>query len=84
MKIKASEIPDGLMSLIKNPDPLDGEDILIENDDGTLIGAILQPKAYAFFVNKIKEKENELDGDLDETYDGSAKTLDDLMRQENK
>jgi len=79
MKIKTSELPDDLMSLIKNPDPLEGEDILIENEDGTLVGAILQPKAYEFFVRKIKEKEDELDGSLDEPYDESTKTLDDLM-----
>ncbi len=84
MKIKASELPDSLMSLIKNPNSLNGEDILIENNDGTLVGAILQPKAYEFFVKKIEEKEDELDGSLDEPYDESAKTLDDLMGEENK
>jgi len=75
MKIKASELPDDLMRLIKNPDSLKGEDILIENNDGTLLGAILQPKAYEFFVKKIEEKEDELDRSLDEPYDERAKTL---------
>jgi len=78
MKIKASELPDELLSLIENPDPLVGEDILIENDDGNLIGVILQPKAYEFFVGKVEEKEDELDSSLNETYDENSMTLDNL------
>jgi len=81
MKIKASELSDELLSLIENPDPLAGEDILIENGDGHLIGAILQPKAYEFFVRKIEEKEDESDSNLNEAYDENSMTLDDLKEE---
>lgn len=79
MKINANKIPADLMDLIQNPDSLEGEDILIENDEGTLIGVILQPKAYEFFIKKVEEKEDELDRDNNETYDRHAKTLDELL-----
>ena len=82
MKIKANNLPDDLLNLIQNPDSLEGEDILIENDEGTLIGVILQPKAYEFFIKKVEEKEDELDKDNNETYDRNAKTLDDLLGDE--
>lgn len=63
---------------IQNPDPLEGEDILIEDDNGNLIGAILQPDAYAYFLKKVEKREDELDSALDEPYDENAKTLDDM------
>jgi len=81
MKIKSTDLPDSLLSLIENPDPLEGEDILIEDDSGKLLGVILQPKAYEFFVKKIEERENELDGSLSEPYDSNSKTLDELKRE---
>jgi hypothetical protein len=79
MKIKESSLPADVLELIKNPDPLEGEDILIENSNGELVGVIIQPKAYEFFLRKIEERENELDSALDEQYNSSAKSLDDLM-----
>ncbi len=79
MKIKASSIPIELLNRIKNPDPIAGEDILIENDDGSLLGVILQPKAYEFFLEKIEEREDALDSSLNEPYDKNSKTLDDLL-----
>ena len=82
MKIKSNKLPTDLVNLIQNPDPLEGEDILIENDEGTVIGVILQPKAYEFFIKKVEEKEDESDRDNNETYDRSAKTLDDLLGED--
>lgn len=79
MKIKDNSIPRELLNKIKNPDPIEGEDILIENKNGELVGVIIQPKAYDFFLKKIEEKEDEIDGVLYEKYDPSAKGLDDLM-----
>lgn len=79
MKINSNSIPGNLLEKIKNPDPIEGEDILIVNDDGSLVGAILQPKAYEFFLKKIEEKEDELDSSINEPYDKNAKTLDDLL-----
>ena len=82
MKIKANKLPADLINLIQNPDSLEGEDILIENDEGTLIWVILQPKAYEFFIKKIEEKEEKLDRDNNETHVRSEKTLDDLLGED--
>lgn len=79
MKIKASSIPIDLLKKIKNPDALEGEDILIEDENGLLLGAILQPNAYEFFLKKVEEREDELDSAIDEPYDKNGKTLDDLL-----
>jgi hypothetical protein len=79
MKIKANSIPADLLEKIKNPDPLEGEDILIEDSNGDLLGAILQPKAYEFFLKKVEEREDELDSALVESFDKDSKTLDDLL-----
>jgi hypothetical protein len=79
MKIKESSLSDEVLKKIKNPDPIEGEDILIEGENGELIGVIIQPKAYEFFLKKIEEREDEMDGALDEKYDPSAKSLDDLL-----
>ena len=82
MKIKESSLPADVLEKIKNPDPIEGEDILIEGDNGELVGVIIQPRAYEFFLKKIEEKENEKDSALDEKYDSSAKSLDDLLGEE--
>ena len=82
MKIKESLLPADVLEKIKNPDPVEGEDILIENQSGELVGVIIQPKAYEFFLQKIEEKEDERDGALDEKYDSSAKSLDDLLGED--
>lgn len=82
MKIKESSLPAELLGKIKNPDPIEGEDILIESESGELIGVIIQPKAYEFFLKKIEEKEDEIDSALDEKYDSGAKSLDDLMGED--
>ncbi len=79
MKIKESSLPAEVLGKIKNPDPIEGEDILIESENGELVGVIIQPKAYEFFLKKIEEKEDEIDGALDEKYDSGTKSLDDLM-----
>ncbi len=82
MKIKESSLPAEVLGKIKNPDPIEGEDILIESESGELIGVIIQPKAYEFFLKKIEEKEDEIDSALDEKYDSGAKSLDDLMGED--
>lgn len=43
-----------------------------------MVGVIIQPDAYAFFLRKVAEREDELDNDLDAPYDPNAPTLDDL------
>jgi hypothetical protein len=79
MKIKSNTLPLDVLKIIKDPDPIEGEDICIEDDDGNAIGYIIQPKAYDFFLKKIREKEDELDSALSEKYDPKSKTLDDLI-----
>lgn len=79
MKIKSSDFPKEILDKIVRPDPLEGEDILIEDNDGKLVGAIIQPDAYKFLLRKIEEREDELDSALDEKYDPNAPSLDDLM-----
>lgn len=61
---------------------MEGEDILIESESGELVGVIIQPKAYKFFLKKIEEKEDEIDSALDEKYDAGAESLDDLMGED--
>lgn len=77
--IKSSFIPDDLLKKIKNPDPLEGEDIFIKDEDGSLLGVIIQPKTYTFLLKKVEELENDLDASLWEPYDKTAKSLDDLQ-----
>ena len=81
MKVKSSELPASLLDKIRNPDPLEGEDLIIEDELGKVVGVIIQPDAYAFFLKKVAEREDELDNDLDEPYDPNAPTLDDLKEE---
>ncbi len=52
MKVKASQLPTDVLKSIENPDPLQGEDIIIERDNGEIVGVIIQPEAYNFFIKK--------------------------------
>ena len=79
MKIKDHEIPQELLKKILNPDPLEGEDIIIENDKGDILGVIIQPKAYEYFLKKISESEDENDSQDYEKYNKDAPSLNDLM-----
>ena len=47
-KINLTALPDGLIALICQPDALDGADIEIEDENGTLIAAIISADAYRF------------------------------------
>ncbi len=80
MKIKTSTLPSTLLHQINNPDPLDGEDILIEDNNGKIIGVIIQPSPYDFLLEKIEERENKIDSQLDEPYDPKSKTLTELLK----
>ena len=80
IKIKETLLPKELRDKIKHPDPLIGEDIFIEDEKGDVIGVIIQPKAYNFFLKKIEEIEDKLDSSIFEEYDSTAKTLDDLRK----
>lgn len=82
MKINQSGISNELLNKIKNPDPLEGEDIIIEDNDRNIIGVIIQPKAYEFFLEQVKSREDQLDSSLNDEYDKNSPTLDDLMGKE--
>lgn len=79
MRINEKDLPPGLVKSIKHPDPVEGEDIVIQDSAGNTIGAIILPNAYKFFLKKVKEAEDQRDGELGEAYDGKSKTLRDLM-----
>ena len=79
MKINERDLPPSLVKSIKHPDPLEGEDVLIQDSAGNTIGVVIQPKAYDFFLKKVKEKEDEIDSKLDEDYDKNSKTLKNFM-----
>lgn len=79
MKIKDRDIPQELLDMVLNPDPLEGEDIIIENDKGNVVGVIIQPRAYDFLLKIIEEKENENDSQDYEKYNKDAPSLDDLI-----
>lgn len=79
MKIRSSDLPKEILEKVTNPDPLEGEDLVLEDDDGNVVGVIIQPDAYRFLLQKIEEREDEIDASLDEKYDPKAPSLEDLM-----
>ncbi len=79
MKIKRSDLAKDVLNKILHPDPLKGEDIIIEDDSGKIIGVIIQPNTYKFLLKKVEEREDEIDSSLNEEYDKNAPSLDDLM-----
>ncbi len=81
MKIKENELPAKVVELIRSPDPLKGEDIIIESHNGDVVGVIIQPEAYAFFVNKVEEEEDKRDSLLKRGEGESSKSLDELMEE---
>ena len=81
MKIKDRDIPQELLCKILTPDPLEGEDIIIEDDKGHVVGVIIQPKAYEFLLKKVEEREDENDSQEYESFNKDAPSLDDLMEE---
>ena len=79
MKIRSSDLPKEILEKVTNPDPLEGEDLVLVDDNGNVVGVIIQPDAYKFLIQKIEEREDEIDSSLDEKYDPSAPSLEDLM-----
>lgn len=81
MRTTVDALSSDLVKVIKNPDALQGEDILIEDQSGEVIGIIIQPKMYKFLLKKIAEYEDEIDGGLTEEFDKNSKSLDDLLEE---
>ncbi len=79
-KISLSTLPPALIEAILRPDPLEGADILIEDDGGKVLAAIIPADAYQFFLDKVEEREDEIDSKVAASYDPNAKTLDDFIK----
>ncbi|MCB2263240.1 MAG: hypothetical protein LGR52_09945 [Candidatus Thiosymbion ectosymbiont of Robbea hypermnestra] len=82
MKVKAGQLPTDVLKFIEDPDPLQGEDIIIEKDNGEIVGVIIQPEAYRYFIAKAEEQEDQIDAALNEKYTPQSKTLDDFSSSE--
>jgi len=80
-RIKLSSLPAPLREAILHPDPIEGEDVLIEDDSGIVKAAVVQPEAYQFLVRALEERENEVDTGPTEEYDPEGKTLDALIEE---
>jgi hypothetical protein len=81
LKIPLKCLPAGVIQAILHPDPLAGEDIQIEDDGGNLLAAIIPGDAYRFFLQKVEQREDEIDAKVVENYDPNAKILDDFMKE---
>lgn len=82
MKIfKTKILPKPVLEAILNPDPLEGEDVIIEDDEGQVVAAIIQPDAYRFLLKKIEAREDELDSQTGEPYDPKSKDLRALIKE---
>jgi len=49
-----------LTALINEKNPID-EDIGVLNKDGELVGVLISPQAYEFFLEKVEEEEDRID-----------------------
>lgn len=66
-RIDAGSVGQQLVDLISEPDPLE-EDIGIENAAGALIGVVITPSAYEFFLRKVQEEEDRVDAETVEDF----------------
>lgn len=58
--IDTTKIGKELTELIDEKDPVD-DDIGIINQNGDLVGVLISPQAYEFFLEKVEEEEDRLD-----------------------
>ncbi len=70
-EIKSNSVGDNLNELLLDPHPID-EDIGILGDDGKLLGVVITPQAYAFFLQKVEEEEDRLDAQTVEDFHRSG------------
>jgi len=80
-RIKLSSLPASLRESIQFPDPIEGEDVLIEDDRGILVAVVILPEAYQLLVRAIEEREDQIDSGPTEEYDPDGKTLDALIEE---
>ncbi|EPU3937151.1 TPA: hypothetical protein KV183_003010 [Morganella morganii] len=81
MKVSINDFNQNIISMIKNPDLSEGEDILIYDDNNELAGVIIQPKLYQFIINKINEIEDAEDSAVSYSHDSDTISLDDLLKE---
>ena len=78
--VNLSSLPDELAHFILHPDPLTEEDILIVDNAGTQIAAVISAAAYHFFLKKVEEAEDAIDSKIESTYEPHACTLEQAMQ----
>ena len=81
MKVSINDFNQNIISMIKNPDLSEGEDILIYDDNNELACVIIQPKLYQFIINKINEIEDAEDSAVSYSHDSASISLDDLLKE---
>ncbi|RUT66754.1 hypothetical protein CKG00_10430 [Morganella morganii] len=81
MKVSINDFNKNIISMIKNPDLSEGEDILIYDDNNELAGVIIQPKLYQFIIDKINEIEDAEDSAVSYSHDSDTVSLDDLLKE---
>lgn len=58
--INIEKIGKELTNLINEKDPVD-DDIGVISQNGDLVGVLISPQAYEFFLEKVEEEEDRLD-----------------------
>jgi hypothetical protein len=70
-EVRKSQIGESLVQLLAEEHPLE-EDIGILDEDGNLLGVVITPRAYDFFLRKVEEAEDEMDNQSVENFRGSG------------
>lgn len=59
-EIDMNEVGEALKNLLNEDAPVD-EDIGIVDEAGQLVGVVITPDAYEFFLRKVEEEEDRID-----------------------
>ena len=70
-EIKKTQIGKQLADLLAEEHPVE-EDIGILDEDGNVLGVIITPRAYDFFLRKAEEAEDEMDRQTADDFRGSG------------
>lgn len=70
-EIKLGDVGSKLKELLLEAHPID-EDIGVLEDNGELLGVIITPEAYEFFLRKVEEEEDRLDAETVREFDQSG------------
>jgi len=69
--IEIEKIGKDLTALINEENPID-DDIGVINQQGDLVGVLISPQAYEFFLEKVEEEENRLDRETVDEFQKSG------------